>query len=207
MTGAGATPSLEDGAWRPDVVHVHNTFPNWGTQWIRQWGPRTVVTMHNFRTVCAAATLFRDGHVCHDCLARPVLPAIRHKCYRDSRLHTVPLALASAPGGGLRRLPTSAKRLIALNSDAQQLFRDTFGKPVDLIPNFVDAVDASGAAGRGRVELRRTPDPGEGHPRALALVAGRPRPQRVRRWPSGVRGAGRRHGEPRPDPVPRSGRA
>jgi hypothetical protein len=41
-TGSGSGPSplkdLEE--FRPDVVHVHNLFPNWGTGWLDGWeGP------------------------------------------------------------------------------------------------------------------------------------------------------------------------
>ncbi len=50
--------------FRPDVVHVHNTFPLLSPAALRAArasGAAVVATMHNFRPLCAAATFFRDG--------------------------------------------------------------------------------------------------------------------------------------------------
>lgn len=72
---------------RPDVVHVHNT---WYVltpavlSAVRATGAPVVVTLHNYRTVCAAATLFRDGAPCTDCVGGTAWPGIRHRCYRGS---------------------------------------------------------------------------------------------------------------------------
>jgi glycosyltransferase involved in cell wall biosynthesis len=74
---------------QPDLVHVHNTwfalspavFASLG-----RLGVPVVLTLHNYRLVCAAATLFRDGAPCHDCLGSHPWHAVRHRCYRDSSL-------------------------------------------------------------------------------------------------------------------------
>ena len=146
-TGLGRNPADRLGRFRPDLVHAHNTFPNFGTRWVRTWGPRTVVTLHNFRSVCSNGLLFRDGHPCTDCLATPVLPAVRHGCYRGSPAATLPLALASAPGGSLRRLPREAARVVALNAEAARLLSRVLARRVDVVPNFVSA----GSPGNGSV--------------------------------------------------------
>jgi len=100
--------------------------------------------MHNYRSVCAAGTLFRDGKTCHDCLATPVLPAIRHSCYHDRKLGTVPVALATRPGGSLNKIPRKAARVVALNSSMQEQLSSVFSRPIDLVPNFV-SIDPSAA--------------------------------------------------------------
>ena len=74
--------------FRPDVVHAHNTFPRlspaiYGAS--QAAGVPVVQTIHNFRLVCPASTLFRDGQECRDCVGRPALPAVIHACYRGSR--------------------------------------------------------------------------------------------------------------------------
>ena len=39
-TGSGLSPLKGLEEFRPDVVHVHNLFPNWGTGWLDRWeGP------------------------------------------------------------------------------------------------------------------------------------------------------------------------
>ncbi|WP_162244518.1 glycosyltransferase family 4 protein [Marmoricola sp. Leaf446] len=139
ITGRGARPNLNTNGWEPDIVHLHNTFPNWSTNWIEDWQDRLVVTLHNYRTLCAAATLFRNGHECDECLTKSTLAAVKHSCYRGSRSQTIPLAFATRPGGSLNRIPRTARRVVALNEHAQSVFAQEFGRDVDLIPNFVRA--------------------------------------------------------------------
>jgi glycosyltransferase involved in cell wall biosynthesis len=153
-TGRGASPSETLRKLGPDVVHVHNTFPNWGTAWLREWAPRTVATVHNYRPVCAAGTLFRDGHECRDCLLLPVLPAVEHACYRGSRTATLPLALASSPHGSIRRIPKAVARTIVLNRQAQVVYEQVLGRRIDLVPNFVPS-GRSKAMTRGWVYVGR----------------------------------------------------
>jgi glycosyltransferase involved in cell wall biosynthesis len=84
-------------AHRPDVVHIHNTFPLVGTAALRSCrtaGVPVVATIHNYRLTCASGTFFREGAACHDCAHGSPLPAIRHGCYRESRAASVPAALA-----------------------------------------------------------------------------------------------------------------
>lgn len=80
----------------PDVVHVHNTFPLLSPAIFHAIGQRAarVLTLHNYRLFCPAAIPMREGRVCTDCLdRRSVIPALRHGCYRGSRLATLPLAV------------------------------------------------------------------------------------------------------------------
>jgi glycosyltransferase involved in cell wall biosynthesis len=84
-------------AARPaDIVHVHNTFPLlspsiYGAA--RSSGAAVVQTIHNYRSVCPAATLFRDGQPCEDCVGRLVpWPSVVHGCYRGSSIQTLPVA-------------------------------------------------------------------------------------------------------------------
>jgi hypothetical protein len=58
---------------RPDVVHVHNTFPLLSPSVYAAANRRVipvVQTIHNYRMVCAAATCVRDGQPCVACLGR-----------------------------------------------------------------------------------------------------------------------------------------
>lgn len=74
---------------KPTLVHFHNTFPlisPAGYYAAAKFGIPVVQTLHNYRLLCAGATLFRGGQVCEDCLERrSLLPALVHGCYRDSR--------------------------------------------------------------------------------------------------------------------------
>ncbi|MDQ4142594.1 MAG: glycosyltransferase family 4 protein [Actinomycetota bacterium] len=82
----------------PDVVHVHNTFPLFSPSVLyacRKHLVPVVATLHHYRLLCPSGDLFRDGQVCHECVGRIPLPAVRHGCYHDSRLSTVPLVASS----------------------------------------------------------------------------------------------------------------
>ncbi|HEV2544564.1 MAG TPA: glycosyltransferase [Methylobacterium sp.] len=81
--------------FRPDVVHAHNTFPLVSPAMhgvVRALGPVTVQTLHNFRLACAGAMLMRDGAPCETCLTGSSYAAVRHGCYRGSRLGTLAVA-------------------------------------------------------------------------------------------------------------------
>jgi hypothetical protein len=76
---------------RPDVVHVHNTFPAASPSIYsaaNAMGVPVVQTLHNYRFVCPAATAFRDGRPCTDCVGRSIpWPAVVHACVRGSHSH------------------------------------------------------------------------------------------------------------------------
>ncbi|MFU2486563.1 glycosyltransferase family 4 protein [Thauera sp. WH-1] len=82
---------------RPDVVHVHNTFPLISPAIFHSIGKRAakVLTLHNYRLFCPAAIPMRNGRVCTECLDRhSALPSLVHGCYRGSRIATTPLAIS-----------------------------------------------------------------------------------------------------------------
>lgn len=82
--------------FKPDVVHFHNTFPLISPLTVRaasKYAP-VVMTLHNYRTACAAGVPTRDGKVCSLCLDKKcVLDGVKHRCYRGSLFATLPLAI------------------------------------------------------------------------------------------------------------------
>jgi glycosyltransferase involved in cell wall biosynthesis len=150
--GRGMSPLKELTEFNPDVVHVHNLFPNWGTEWLREWKGPVVATVHNFRPVCAAGTLFRDGEVCTRCPDGTSLNAVVNACYRGSKLASVPLAVRNRKGVAGDRLLARADRVILLSPRAEDLYSG-FGLPADktnVIPNFVSDVGFEPGASPGK---------------------------------------------------------
>ncbi len=88
------------GREQPAIMHAHNTFPLLSPAIFhaaKQTATATVLTLHNYRTVCAAAIPMRAGQTCTECIDRhSVLPALRYGCYRHSHLATLPLATSIA---------------------------------------------------------------------------------------------------------------
>ena len=78
-----------------DLVHVHNTFLMISPSVYdaaAECGVPAVQTIHNFRFLCPSGILFRDGHVCEDCLNDGLKCAVKHSCYRGSRAQTLVVA-------------------------------------------------------------------------------------------------------------------
>lgn len=72
---------------RPNIVHVHNTLPliSPAVYYAAKAENIPVVQMlHNYRPFCLNGVLYRDGHVCEDCLGHFPVHGLRHKCYRGS---------------------------------------------------------------------------------------------------------------------------
>lgn len=76
-----------------DIVHCHNTFPLISSSVYyaaRKLKVPVVQTIHNFRFLCPCALFYRDGKICEECLEKNSFKsAIKHKCYRKSRLQTI----------------------------------------------------------------------------------------------------------------------
>lgn len=82
-------------AFRPDVVHVHNSFPLISPAVhgaARRAGAATVQTLHNYRLTCANGMLTRAGSPCEDCVTGSPYQAVRHACYRGSRTGSLAVA-------------------------------------------------------------------------------------------------------------------
>ena len=148
--------------FRPDVVHVHNFFPLLSPsiyEACAETGVPVVQTLHNYRIICPGALLMRGGRPCEECVTGSAWRAVRHGCYRDSRLATLPVAYMvqthRARGTWHRRID----RFIALTRFARAKFVEA-GLPAARIvvkPNFVEEA------------MPPTAPSGGVHPRALLI--------------------------------------
>jgi glycosyltransferase involved in cell wall biosynthesis len=81
---------------RPDIAHFHNTFPLISPSAYyacRAAGIPVVQSLDNPRLICPAATFYRAGRLCEDCLGKtPPFPGVVHGCYHNSRLQTAVVA-------------------------------------------------------------------------------------------------------------------
>jgi glycosyltransferase involved in cell wall biosynthesis len=81
---------------QPDLVHLHNPYPlisPWVIRVASEARVPIVQTVHNRRFFCANGLAFRDGSDCSDCAGhRFAFPAVRHACYRDSKVQSLVMA-------------------------------------------------------------------------------------------------------------------
>jgi glycosyltransferase involved in cell wall biosynthesis len=153
---------------KPDIVHVHNTFPVISPAAYyaaNEEGIPVVQTLHNYRPLCPAATLFRDGHVCEDCLGKRIpWRGVMHACYRGSRLATASGAAMLATHNYKHTWNQSVAAYIALSDFARGKFIEG-GFPAEKIfvkPNFVQS-DPGPGDGQGNYAFfagRLTPEKG-----------------------------------------------
>lgn len=103
--------------FRPDVIHVHNTwfalspaiFPT-----LKAAGFPVVVTIHNYRLACVNALLYRDGRPCMDCVGRLPWPGVLHRCYRGSAMQSGVVAVTIATHRLRRTWEHDLDRIIVL---------------------------------------------------------------------------------------------
>ena len=89
--GRGQDPLAYIQEFQPDLIHIHNLFPNISVNWLNQSSVPVVMSIHNYRTVCANGVLLRDSLPCTDCLTGSSLNAVRHGCYQNSSAATLPV--------------------------------------------------------------------------------------------------------------------
>jgi glycosyltransferase involved in cell wall biosynthesis len=141
-------------AHRPQIVHFHNTFPLISPAAYyaaKAEGVAVVQTLHNFRLLCANALLYRDGHVCEDCLGKSVpWPGVLHGCYRDSRAASATVAAMLMTHNAMGTWRNAVDTYIALTDFSRRKLVES-GIPaakVAVKPNFLNT-DPGAGAGKG----------------------------------------------------------
>ena len=176
-TGYGPSPAEEISTFQPDVVHIHNLFPNWGFRWIEKIHAPVVQSVHNFRPLCAAGTLYRDGAPCTLCPTQTSLHSLANSCYRGSVVATIPLAIATAQPFSRQYVPRHVDRIVFLSEHQRRTYEEFDGalSSAVVVPNFVPDV--------------KSRDFGEGSPSGWCYV-GRISEEKgvfdlARSWPNG----------------------
>lgn len=142
--------------FRPDVVHVQNTFPRLSASVhhaARAGGAAVVQTLRNYRQLCPKASFYRAGNTCEDCVGKLIpTPSLRHSCYRDSRAATAWVAAGQVTHSALGTWTSKVDLYIAPSEFARQKFIDGgFARSERIVvkPNFlaVDPGPGDGAEG------------------------------------------------------------
>jgi glycosyltransferase involved in cell wall biosynthesis len=129
---------------RPDIAHFHNTFfvisPS-AYSACRRFGVPVVQTLHNYRLLCPAATFFRNGRVCEDCLPKTLpWPGVLHACYRGNSSQTALIATILTVHRFLRTWHKQVDLYIALTEFARRKFAEGGLPPEKIVvkPNFAE---------------------------------------------------------------------
>lgn len=134
--GTGFEPMADFETFKPDIVHIHNLFPNFATNWTQSWEGPIVVSLHNYRSICANGLFFRNGRICTKCADTSAINSVVFGCYRDSRWATAPVALSRARDR--RNLLWRADAVVTTSPFADNVMKRFIGPSFKtrLIPNF-----------------------------------------------------------------------
>lgn len=128
-----------------DIVHVHNTL-NLISPSVYYAARKKKVpvfqTVHNFRLICPGATLYRDGHICEDCINNGLHCAVKHNCYRNSKLQTLACVVSTT----IHRMTGIYGKikyicLTEFNKDKLLTFKQINSDQVFVKPNFADCIN------------------------------------------------------------------
>ncbi|UCV12119.1 glycosyltransferase family 4 protein [Dechloromonas denitrificans] len=139
---------------RPDVVHVHNTFPliSPSLYWaIDSLKIPVVQTLHNFRLSCLSALYLRDSAVCEDCVGTLPWRGVLRKCYRNSTAASVVLTGMLALHRKIGTFQNKVTKYIALNDFCRNKFIEGGlpGNKITVKPNFIDEPTLSNCSRSG----------------------------------------------------------
>ncbi|MEY3789067.1 MAG: hypothetical protein RLZ75_3275, partial [Pseudomonadota bacterium] len=130
-------------AFKPDVVHVHNFFPQLSPSIYDaclELNIPVVQTLHNYRLMCPGAMLMRNGKICEQCVTGSPYQAVLHRCYKGSSVGSLVVANMVATHRKLGTWQHKVTRYIALTHFAKAKFIEA-GFPADKIAvkaNFVN---------------------------------------------------------------------
>ncbi len=150
-----------------DVAHVHNFFPLLTPavhETLFMLGIPIVQTLHNYRLACAHGGFLRDGRNCEECVVRGPWNAVRHGCWRGSRLATAVWADTTRVN---RRRGTWERvdRFLAPSEFARRKLLEV-GLPADrtlVLPDAVQDPGVCASSGSGAVYVGRlSPEKGVG---------------------------------------------
>lgn len=133
---------------RPDVVHVQNFFPGLSPAVHRaahRLGLPVVQTVRNWRLLCPAATRWRAGVSCDDCLPYPLpWPSLGRACWRGGRGATAAAALVLGLHRALGTWRKVARFICPSRAVADIL---PAGWPRAVVPNMVEPAPPHGPGG------------------------------------------------------------
>jgi len=125
------------------IVHVHNTLSLISPSVYYaacDLGIPVFQTVHNYRLFCVNALLYRDQHICEECISGGLFHAFQHKCYHQSRLQTLLCILILK----IHRFRNIYQKInyICLTEFNRQKFIEALGKHVNINhifvkPNFI----------------------------------------------------------------------
>ena len=143
-------------SFKPDIIHVHNIFyivsPSIFYVAKRQNIP-IVMTLHNYRLICAGTLLLRNNQVCELCIDKTFpLSGIKYKCQRNSAIQSLQLVAMT----GLHKLlgtwrQTVSRYIVLTEFGKDKILSSSLGLKEDQLVVKVNSVEDRGfVSGKSR---------------------------------------------------------
>ena len=126
----------------PKIAHIHNTFPLWSTSVFDACIENNipiVLTLHNYRTICANGLFFRKKKVCEKCLNRSPYHSVLYGCYQNSHIKSLPVAKMIDDNQKKNTWSKKINRFIVLTNFAKKKFLQANfpEEKIRVKPNFI----------------------------------------------------------------------
>jgi glycosyltransferase involved in cell wall biosynthesis len=142
--GIGHSPFSNLSKFNPDVVLIHNLYPNFGSSWIRKLKKKQknviiLSIVHNFRYICASGNLLRNGKHCNKCITDGPVNSLIYRCYRNSFFYTIPWFIAKVLQVSKRNILDTVDAMVFLSAATVAEFVKAYPQKIryDVLPNFV----------------------------------------------------------------------
>ncbi len=154
---------------RPDVVHFHNIAHQLSPSIIhaaRAAGVPTVMTLHDYKLVCASYAMLADGRPCERCRGGRYYQCVLTGCTKGSRVKSLLSTMEMYLHHRLLGVYRLVDRFISPSRFLIEKLREMgFDRPIEYLPNFTDAGEFEPSAGEsGRIVYfgRLSPEKGVG---------------------------------------------
>jgi len=115
--------------FKPDLIHVHNLFFEASPSILYAASSLKIpilLTLHNYRLICANALLLRNGKPCELCVKKTFpLSGIRYRCYRNSMAESAMVTTITSSHKLLGTWQHKINRFIVLTEFAQSILGDS----------------------------------------------------------------------------------
>ncbi|HEV7349178.1 glycosyltransferase family 4 protein [Telluribacter sp.] len=132
-------------SFKPNLIHIHNLFYNISPSvlFIASKAKLPVImTVHNYRLICTAATLLKNGEICELCIKKKIgWDGILNSCFQKSYIKTFQLSFIISAHNYLGTWKNKINKFIFLTDFSRQKFINSSlgisSLQTSIKPNFV----------------------------------------------------------------------
>ncbi len=129
-------------AGKPDIVHLHNFAHQISPSILhifRKYNIPCVMTMHDYKIVCAAYTLFAQGKLCEKCSNGAHINCFFETCVKSSKVKSLLNSMEMYLHHSILRIYNFIDIFISPSTFLKEkVCAMGFKKPVEVLPNFID---------------------------------------------------------------------